>query len=257
MMKIYPVIGVRIVGRSLILQMIDTVNVQEIKDKLYANLEPSGWARKLRGFIYSGEFDSIILKLIKETQIDKRFTPKLKDVFKAFEECPYEELKVVMVGQDPYPQLNIADGIAFSCGKTMKEEPILKYIFGAIEDTVYQGEDHSWDPDLKRWSNQGILMLNIALTVEINKIGSHYLIWKPFITYLFDVLNSDNKGLVYIYMGKKAQEWMEDVNDNNYKLICSHPASAAYTGSKKWNCDDVFNKTSKIIKENYNFDINW
>ena len=237
--------------------MEQTIDIQEIKDKLYAKLEISGWARILRGFIYSGDFDSIILQLIKETQNNKRFTPKLKDIFKAFTECPYEELKVVIVGQDPYPQLGVADGIAFSCSKTMKEESNLTYIFGAIEDTVYPGEGHSWDPDLKRWSNQGILMLNTALTVEIGKIGSHYHIWKPFTIYLFDMLNTSNNGLVYVYMGKKAQEWIDDVNENNYKLTCSHPASAAYTGSNKWNCDDVFNKTSKIIKENYNFDLIW
>ena len=237
--------------------MSDKINIQEIKDKLYAKLKESGWARKLRGFIYSGDFDDIINQLINETKKDKRFTPTFKDLFRFFEECPYDDLKVVILGPEPYKELNVADGIAFSCSKTMKPEHALEYMFRAIDDTVYPDNGNKWNPDLKRWSSQGMLLLNISLTTQINNQGKHFSIWKPFITYLLDVLNSDNNGLVYIFVGSKTQEWTDYINENNYKLICTHPISAAYKGDKKWNCNDVFNKTSKIIKNNYNYDIVW
>ena len=76
------------------------IDINEIKEKLSAKLVKSGWARVLRGFIFSNDFDTILYALIKDTQGDKRFTPSLKYLFKAFEETPYDDLKVVIIGQD-------------------------------------------------------------------------------------------------------------------------------------------------------------
>ena len=232
------------------------MNLEEIKQKMFDKLEPSGWGRILKSFIFSSEFDEILTKLWNLSQEDKRFSPPLKQVFRAFEECPYDKLQVVFIGQDPYPQLGVADGISFSCSNTGKVQPSLKYIFEEIERTVFQGFSSDQDPDLKRWSNQGILMLNTALTVEVGNIGSHYDIWKPFTAYLLDWLNNYNPGLVYVYMGKKAEEWSELTNDNNHKFTVKHPASAAYTGGK-WDSKDVFNRISAVVKENSGIKINW
>jgi uracil-DNA glycosylase len=232
------------------------MNLEEIKQKMFDKLEPSGWSKVFKSFIFSSEFDDIITKLWKLSQEDKRFSPPLKQVFRAFEECPYNQLKVVFIGQDPYPKLGVADGISFSCSNTGALQPSLRYIFDEINRTVYNNHPGSLDVDLKRWSNQGILMLNTALTVEVNKIGSHYDIWKPFTAYILDTLNNYNSGLVYVYMGKKAEEWSDLTDDNNYKLTVKHPASAAYTGSK-WDSNDIFNKISRIVKEQTNQEIIW
>jgi uracil-DNA glycosylase len=221
------------------------MDLEEIKQKMFTKLEPSGWDKILKSFIFSSDFDEILSKLWNLSQSDKRFTPPLKQVFRAFEECPYDKLQVVIVGQDPYPQLGVADGISFSCSNTGKLQPSLKFIFKEIERTVYQGYPTHQDVDLKRWSKQGILMLNTALTVEVDKIGSHYDIWKKFTAYLLDWLNTHQSGLVYLYMGKRAQEWSELTDDNtNIKYFVKHPASAAYSGSK-WDSDNVFMKIQK------------
>ena len=240
--------------------MKEKLELDKIVDKLYEDLVPSGWARVLRSFLYSSDFKNIIQTLAQESWADKRFTPPIKDVFRAFKECPYDKLKVVIVGQDPYPSINVADGIAFSCSKSqtpLQIQPSLKFMLQEVNRTVYNDEYISFNPDLARWSNQGILMLNTALTVQINKIGSHYEIWRPMMNYLFDYLSNYNNGLVYIYMGKQAQSWSDTVNNNNHKLFCSHPASAVYNKFKRWDCQDVFNKTSEIIQKNYNYSIVW
>jgi len=231
-------------------------NINEIKLKMFEKLEPSGWNKVLKSFIFSSEFDSIINTLWELSQNEKRFTPTLKQLFRAFEDCPYDKLKVVFIGQDPYPGLGIADGISFSCSNTKKAQPSLRYIFEEIERTVYQEFPSYQDPDLSRWSKQGILMLNTALTVEVGKIGSHYDIWKPFTAYLLDSLNSNNFGLIYVYLGKKAEGWSELTGDNNYKFTVKHPASAAYNGSK-WDSNDIFNKISKLVEENTGQKIIW
>ena len=232
------------------------MNLKEIKQKMFDKLEPTGWGRIFKSFIFSSEFDDILTKLYTLSQEDKRFTPPLKQVFRAFEECPYDKLQVIIIGQDPYPTLGVADGISFSCSNTNKLQPSLKFILQEVDRTVYNGHLVSDELDLARWSNQGILMLNTALTVEVGKIGSHYDIWKPFTAYLLDWLNNYNPGLIYVYMGKKAEDWSDLTTNTQYKFFVKHPASAAYNGSK-WDSDDIFNKISSIVTNTTGNIITW
>lgn len=239
------------------MSVLNTVDLEQIKTKLYEKLKPSGWGDKLKTFIMSEDFDKILRYLLSEARDGKRFTPPLKYIFRAFEECPYDKLKVVVLGQDPYPQLDTADGIAFSCSVKDKPEASLRYILKEVEDTVYPQEGYTWNNDLKCWSNQGVLMLNTAFTTTIGRIGQHYILWQPFLSFLLDILTFQNPGLVYVFLGKKSQEWMESIPDNNWKVFASHPASAAYMDAERWDSGDVFNKINKILKDNYNEKINW
>jgi uracil-DNA glycosylase len=238
--------------------MEQTINLVEIKEKLIEKLKPSGWANKLKGFIQSSDFDKILQTLYNEREDGKRFTPPLKDVFKAFEECPEKDLKIVFIGQDPYPQLGVADGMAFSCGVTMKPQPSLRNMFEAIEETVYQGFPTYQDPNLTRWANQGVLLLNTALTCQVDKIGSHYNIWNEFVMYVFDMLNFTNSGLIFVLLGAKAQELESIIGPNHYILKASHPASAAYTKTT-WDCKNIFLRANEIIEANNGktHTINW
>lgn len=232
------------------------VDLEEVRGKLYERLKESGWGDKLKTFFLSNDFKNILDTLLKERDEGKRFTPPLKQVFRAFECCPLKDLKVVMIGQDPYPQMNVADGIAFSCSNTGKPEASLRYIFKALEESVYK-DGYTWDPNLERWSEQGILMLNTALTTSIGKVGTHYAIWNPFITFLLDYLTIHQPGLIYVFLGKKAAELSDLIPDNNHKLFVSHPASAAYQDLEKWGHDDVFNKISDLVQKQFNEKIIW
>lgn len=229
--------------------MTQSVDLEEIKVKLIERLKPTGWAAKLRGFILSSDFDKILDTLYKEREQGKRFTPPLRNVFKAFEECHIDQLKVIIIGQDPYPQLGVADGMAFSCSITGKPQPSLKNVLEAIDTTVYPGEHIEHDPDLTRWANQGVLLLNTALTCQVDKIGSHYDIWQSFIAYLIDMLSLTNSGLIFCLLGAKAQELEGLISQNHYVLKASHPASAAYT-KQTWDCKDIFNQCNGIIEKN-------
>lgn len=232
------------------------IDLEEIRNKLLLKLKPSGWDKVLKSFIESSDFEDLILQLVRLTKDGKRFTPPLKQLFRAFEECPYDKLKVVMIGQDPYPGFNQADGIAFSCSQT-DIQVSLQFILDEVNKTVYNGHPGSINGDLARWSNQGILMLNTALTTTVGKIGQHYSIWKPFMAYLFDYLTWNNNGLIYAYLGKEAKVWSDCVNDNNYKFFVTHPASAAYQKFKSWDSKNLFNEISRLVKENYNEDLIW
>jgi uracil-DNA glycosylase len=238
--------------------MLQTVDLADIKCKLIEKLKVSGWTDKLKGFIQSSDFDKILQNLYDLRESGKRFTPPLKQVFRAFEECPVDKLRVIIIGQDPYPQLGVADGLAFSCGNTDKPQPSLRNMFEAIEKTVYQEFPTYQDPNLTRWANQGVLLLNKALTCEVDKVGSHYDVWNDFVMYVLDMLNFTDSGLIFVLLGKPAQELENFIGPNHYVLKASHPASAAYTKTV-WECNDLFNKVNEIITKcnGPEFTINW
>lgn len=234
------------------------IDITNLRESLNNKLVDSGWEKMLSPYINGIDFDHIMNTLVQNVNRGRRFTPKFKDTFNAFYECPYDKVKVVIVGQDPYPQLGSADGLAFSCSKKGKAEKSLQYILkqtiGDFTDTgrvMYTPEEC----DLRRWANQGVLLLNTAFTVEINKIGSHYHIWKPFTQYLFDNLNRHKKDTIFILMGKKAEEW-QTLLPNCKILKCSHPASAAYRGGE-WDCNDVFNKANLELEKLGKTCIDW
>lgn len=239
--------------------MTEQINLEEIKLKLIERLKPSGWANKLRGFIQSSDFDKILDTLYKMRESGKRFTPPLKQVFRAFEECPVNKLKVIMIGQDPYPHFGVADGLAFSCSNTRKPQPSLQKIFEAVDTTLYYGEEPpEHNPDLTRWANQGVLLLNTALTCEIDKVGSHTPLWKEFIAYTMDIINFTDGGLIFVLMGKQAQELEGLIGDHHYIIKTTHPAYASYT-KQPWDCGDMFNEINRIIngQNGPTFKINW
>ena len=226
------------------------IDINILRDNLNNKLEESGWDRMLSPYVNGLSFDHIMNTLVESVENGKRFTPRFKDVFNGFYECPYNDLKVVIVGQDPYPQLGVADGIAFSCSRKGKTEKSLQYIFKSL-----YGEYEGYNNDLRRWSNQGVLMINTAFTCEINKIGSHYGIWKSFTEYVFDNINRHNPKTVFILMGKKAEAW-QTLLPNCKILKCSHPASAAYRGGE-WDCNDVFNKANLELEKQGKTCIEW
>lgn len=240
--------------------MTEEINLEEIKLKLIEKLTPSGWGDRLRSLLKSSDFDKILDTLYKMRNDGKRFTPTLKQVFRAFEQCPVDNLRVIIIGQDPYPHFGVADGLAFSCSNTGKAQPSLRKIFEAIDETVYTHEfpkpEHN--PDLTRWANQGVLLLNSALTCEIDNVGSHYGVWKEFIAYTIDTLNFINSGLIFVLMGKQAQELEEMIGDHHHIIKTAHPAYASYT-KQAWDCNNMFNEINRIIsgQNGPDFKITW
>lgn len=229
--------------------MTDQINLEDVKLKLVERLQPSGWAGKLKGFVQSSDFDKILDTLYKLREDGKRFTPPLKQVFRAFEECPIDKLKVIMIGQDPYPHFGVADGLAFSCSNTGKAQPSLLKMFENIDNTVYTSEfpPKEHDVNLTRWANQGVLLLNTALTCQVDKVGSHYSVWHEFIMYTLDILNFTDTGLIFVLMGKQAQELEGMIGEHHHIIKVSHPASAAYTKTT-WDCGNLFNACNTIIE---------
>lgn len=230
--------------------VINIPDISTIQDKMATKLSKSTWNEMFKYFIRSSEYAEILKSLIQDVEGGHRFTPKVNDSFNAFIKCPLDQLKVVIIGQDPYPQLGVADGLAFSCSNTHIAQPSLRYMLNAINETVDVPDGYTTNADnydLSRWAEQGVLLLNTALTTRLNKPGSHRDLWKPFMVTVLDFIFWNKPGIIYILLGKEAESWESIIGDSNYILKASHPASAAYAKAQTWDSNNVFITTNKIL----------
>jgi len=161
-----------------------------------------------------------------------RICPILKDVFRAFEVCPYNNLKVVVIGQDCYSDIRngqpVATGIAFANSKDTpvdKYSSSLKILMESFIDFSVPHNNIIFDPSLEDISQQGVLFINTALTCEVGKPGSHMLLWRPFITTFLTNLSKHKTGIVYVLLGSEAQALKSYIDNRfNYILTDKHPA---------------------------------
>lgn len=205
-----------------------------------------------------GELNKVMNRLSLEYK-RKPICPNQSDVFRAFKLCPYNNLKVVMIGQDPYPQKGVATGLLFgNKSETLDEQlsPSLKIIKDAVINLDIPHNCINFDPTLESWAKQGILMINSALTVEMNKIGSHTMIWRPFIIALLKHLLECETGLIYILFGNQAQTFTPYINNNFNEVIkVRHPAYFARTNTRM--SPQLFTYISSRVKELYGVPIEW
>ncbi len=197
------------------------------------------WAPHIKHLFYDPKMDDIFKSI-------KNYTPEPDWIFRAFRECPYDEIKLVIIGQDPYPQKGVADGIAFSCSRKNVEEKSLRIIKDAMfKEGIHQFEPRDWHvKDLAYLSNQGVLLLNKALTCEIKKPGSHYEHWDWFIRGVLEHLQ--DKALKYILYGKKAQELETSIKGTVLKGY--HPVAQVYSGGRN---------QFKTLFEETGLDLDW
>lgn len=184
--------------------------------------------------------------------------PAQGDVFKAFNLCKYRDCKVVFIGQDPYPQKGVATGILFGNSADTKEEdwsPSLKIVRDAVIDLHRPHNLITFDPTLESWAKQGILMINSALTVEMNKVGSHTMLWRPFISKLLKNMSEVNAGIIYVLFGGTAKTFKPYIGKFNDVLEVEHPAYFARIDRDM--PSDVFYEINRLLKGRYNITIEW
>lgn len=185
--------------------------------------------------------------------------PSIRNVFRAFELCSYRDCKAVFIGQDPYPQKDVATGILFGNSKDTPENrlsPSLNIVKEAVINYEIPHYGVIFDQTLESWAKQGILMLNSALTCELNKIGSHVMIWRPFITKFLKVFSNNNFGIIYVLFGKQAQTIAPYINPKNSHIIeVEHPSYFARTNTKI--PKDLFYKISELNKNVNGIPFKW
>ena len=185
--------------------------------------------------------------------------PNIKDVFKAFKLCPYNKCRVIFVGQDPYPQRGVAQGVLFGNSSNTPENklsPSLQVIKESVINFEIPHNLITFDPTLESWAKQGILMLNSALTTEVGKVGIHTLKWRPFIGSFLKNMSEKNPGIIYVFFGSQAKSLNTYINNNNnYKLFIEHPAY--YARLNKRMPSDIWYTVQKLVYNIYGTSIEW
>ena len=157
--------------------------------------------------------------------------PPAKLIFNAFDRCPFDKVKAVIIGQDPYHGPGQANGLCFSVNKEIKMPPSLVNIFKEISSDT--GKPMPTDGDLTRWSRQGVLLLNATLTVRAGNAGSHQRRgWETFTDAAIRILAEKRENLVFILWGSYAQQKGAFIDRNRHLVLTSpHPSPlSAYAG---------------------------
>lgn len=188
--------------------------------------------------------------------IGNHFYPPPDNIFRAFHLCFLHNTKVVFIGQDPYPQPNIATGIAFANKDNIHLSSSLNILKEAAVDYTAPKNSCIFDPTLEDWCKQGILLLNSALTVLPYKPESHIMMWRPFMIDLLKTMSLNESGIIYVLLGNQAQTLEGYINHKtNYVLKEKHPSY--YARINKRMPSDIFYSINKICKLLYNIQINW
>ena len=181
--------------------------------------------------------------------------PMGKNIFRAFDKCPFDELKVVIIGQDPYHGVGQAHGLCFSVNDGVAFPPSLQNIFKEIKSDL--GIDIPTSGNLTRWANQGVLLLNATLTVRAHQAGSHQRKgWEEFTDAAIRSLAEQREHLVFILWGAYAQKKGAFIDRSKHLVLASaHPSPlSAYNG---FFGNKHFSRANDYLVEHGMSPINW
>ena len=181
--------------------------------------------------------------------------PPARLIFNAFDHCPFEKVKVVILGQDPYHGAGQANGLCFSVNKGIPFPPSLLNIFKEIENDL--GTPIPQDGDLTRWSDQGVLLLNATLTVRAAQAGSHQRRgWEEFTDAAIRELASRRNGIVFILWGSYAQKKGAFI-DRSRHLVLSSPHPSPLSAYQGFFGNHHFSTANRYLKEQGKSEIIW
>lgn len=188
-----------------------------------------------------------IKDFVKEERLSKTIFPPAQDLFNAFKLTDFKDIKVVILGQDPYHGEKEAMGLSFSVRRGVRTPPSLRNIFKELKDDL--GIERC-DTDLSDWAKQGVFLLNTVLTVEKDKANSHKDIgWEIFTDYVIKQINDKLDNVVFILWGRQARDKKRMItNPNHYIIESAHPSPlSAYNG---FFASKPFSKANAFLKKN-------
>ncbi len=215
---------------------------------------PAAWQSFLAYELQQDYAKELFRELDKLYNVKTIFPPKEK-LFTAFELVSPQDVKVLILGQDPYHGAGQANGLAFSVEKGVKIPPSLRNIYKELESDL--GIIPSFHGDLTQWAAQGVLLLNATLTVEEKKAGSHhYLEWHRFTDALIKKLSEKSEPIVFILWGNFAQA-KEKLIDKQKHFILKAPHPSPLSAYHGFFGSKVFSKTNEYLKSRGEQAINW
>jgi uracil-DNA glycosylase len=217
-------------------------------------IEP-GWKKELKSEFEKEYFGKIVNFLKEQKKAGKTICPPGKLIFNAFEHTPFDKVKVVILGQDPYHNAGQAHGLSFSVPDKVQPPPSLINIFKEIHDDL--GIDMPHTGNLEKWADRGVLLLNASLTVEAHQPMSHATVgWHHFTDEVIKHISAHKEHVVFMLWGKFAQNKASLIDTSKHMvLMAAHPspfsAHNGFFGSQH------FSKANNWLKEHGIKPIDW
>ncbi|HTN68424.1 MAG TPA: uracil-DNA glycosylase [Dysgonamonadaceae bacterium] len=212
------------------------------------------WKNKLENEFNKPYFKTLT-DFVREEYSTQQIFPPAKLIFNAFDKCPFHEVKVVIIGQDPYHNPGQANGLCFSVNDGVQIPPSLLNIYKEIKEDL--GKNIPKSGNLEHWSKQGVLLLNATLTVRAHRAGSHQgKGWERFTDSVIDMLSSECGNIIFMLWGNFAQQKGKNINPNKHLVLKSaHPSPlSAHRGF--FGCKH-FSKTNDYLIQKGKKPIDW
>jgi len=213
------------------------------------------WKRELKEEFTKTYFQHIITFLKAEKASGKIIYPPGPLIFNAFKQTPFDRVKVVLIGQDPYHNKGQAHGLSFSVPDGVSKPPSLNNIFKELKNDL--GIEIPENGNLIKWAQQGVLLLNASLTVRQNEPGSHANIgWLQFTDNVIKRISDDKEGIVFLLWGKFAQEKQSLIDETkHFVLKAAHPSP--YSANNGFFGCKHFSKTNELLMKQHKTPIDW
>lgn len=204
---------------------------------------------------FEKEYFKKLVSFVKEEYKSRKIYPPGKEIFRAFDQCEFDKVRVVILGQDPYHGAGQANGLCFSVREGIPFPPSLVNIFKEIKNDL--GKEIPPHGSLDRWAAQGVLLLNATLTVRAHQAGTHQNRgWEQFTDAVIHQLASERPGLVYLLWGSYAQKKGAFVNPAD-NLVLKSPHPSPLSAHRGFFGNGHFSKANAYLKERGVPEINW
>ena len=214
------------------------------------------WKRLLESE-FNSEYFKKLIAFVKEDYSLTKCHPKGSQIFNAFNCCPIDNLKVVIIGQDPYHGLNQANGLCFSVNKGISHPPSLINIFKEIENDLNLKFENS-NGDLSKWANQGVMLLNATLTVRDGFAGSHQNKgWEIFTDKVIEIISNETNNTVFLLWGSFAKQKRKLIDVNKHKILESGHPSPLSANRGYWFGNKHFSKCNEYLDSYGKKKIDW
>lgn len=196
-----------------------------------------------------------LTKFIKQEYANKTVYPPARLIFNAFDRCPFDDVKVVIVGQDPYHEPGQAHGLCFSVNEGVALPPSLQNIYKEIQQDM--GKNTPQSGNLERWAVQGVLLLNATLTVQAHRAGSHQgKGWEEFTDAAIRHLATEREHLVFILWGAYAQRKGESIDANRH-LVLKSPHPSPLSAHRGFFGNKHFSRANDYLKAHGKQPVDW
>jgi uracil-DNA glycosylase len=221
---------------------------------MQVQIEPS-WAKHLAGE-FEKEYFAELTNFVKKEYQEGKVYPAPKNIFRAFDLCPFDKVKVVILGQDPYHGTGQANGLAFAVNENEAAPPSLQNIFKEIQSDLGKPLVHT-SGDLSRWAEQGVLLLNATLTVRAHTAGSHQEKgWEQFTDAVIKALSEEREHLVFILWGNYAKAKGAHI-DRTKHLVLESPHPSPFSAASGFFGSKPFSKTNEYLVAHDEAPIDW